>query len=358
MARTFVFVCKDPGGTANLLPVFDEMKTRESCILIADGNAKESLKGVRDFETFDSCHGVLRLIPQPAALITSMCSRGGIGRDLIPHLKGKCQTIALQDFWGGGLWNDWSMLRFRPNYIVVNDRIGKNIVKQAWPEYRNIQIKIFGYPALDAYSSYNRRTAREILYKKLAIPTDHKVVLYTAQLQGAAYTMYEILCALRGQWGDCVDFIPRLHPRTITDAPEEYRTLNQALMHRLGHLSILPFTDILSRKELIGAADIVISEYSTTLVEAAAIRSTPISVLYPNEGMRRFRRSMGNALDEFPLVSLGCAAKAEDRTQLCCLIDTALHKPQKLNLQASQRKHIHVDGKNAQRVADFVLSLV
>jgi hypothetical protein len=60
-------------------------------------------------------------------------------------------------------------------------------------------------------------------------------------------------------------------------------------------------------------------------------------------------------MPEFPLVELGCSAKATSRGWLRWLLEIAFDG--KLGFESAQRKAFRLDGRNAERVADFIQSL-
>lgn len=353
--RPIWFVCKDPGGTNGILPVYDHLK-REGLpvVLIANGKAVELLQ-TQGREFVYSFSG-----PSPRVLVTSMCSGGGLGRDVIPTFRGRYPTVALQDFWGSYLWSDWADHQWWPDYIVVNDEVGAQIVREAWPNFGDKRIKILGYPALDKYAGVDTASVRQEVHEKLGMKDDRPMVLYAGQLDGTSHALAEVCNALtfiRPRSLPTVNLMPRLHPRLRTNAPHEYKQLNQAL-HTLGYGLVWPFTEICETAELVQAADIVVSEWSTVLVDAAAARRVPIAVLYPGEGQARFERALGGDVKEFPLVSLGCAAKATSRRELTQVLSEAVAGKLHEQLRPAQEQHFKVDGKNAQRVADFIKSLL
>src|SRR3989344_6060068 len=152
-------VCKDPGGIANILPVVDALTAAGHTVrLFADGKAVDLLPRLgRDFFARKSVEDFLHHFfnERPDIFLASMCSGGGIGRDLVPHLRSVCPIIALQVTYGAYLLTDWSEFRFRPDFICINDEVGVRIVRQAWPYMPADKIKITGYPALDKYHGYN-----------------------------------------------------------------------------------------------------------------------------------------------------------------------------------------------------------
>lgn len=78
-------VVKDPGGTNGLLPV--ARKLRETfdydVRLIANGSAVNILSQTQeDYEVLRSAEEAYRRYPWPRVMLTSMCSDGGVGREI------------------------------------------------------------------------------------------------------------------------------------------------------------------------------------------------------------------------------------------------------------------------------------
>ena len=141
-------VCKNPGGTNGLLPVFQELRKDYKVKLLANGNAVTQLFNAREaFEFYPTVEEVLANYPNPDFLITSMCDSddGGMGRELIPPLRGHCPTFGLQDYWEATLSVEWADPKYRPDYIFVNDRVGAEIVLKAWPYFTNSRILQTGF---------------------------------------------------------------------------------------------------------------------------------------------------------------------------------------------------------------------
>lgn len=349
-------VCKDPGGTNVIVPVFEALKREGmSVVLIPNGKAVDLIKS-HLCSTAEWARSQVASDCFPRALVTSMCSQGGLGRDLIPQLRCKCPIVALQDFWGGGLWGAWADLAYRPDWIVVNDDTGAKIVQDLWCEYQPDRIKAFSSPALDKYAAVETSVVGKAVREKLGMQDRYPIVLFAGQVQGTGHTLYELVHALNGL-NSPVYLVPRFHPRMRDEAPEVYGDINRAVRYfRNGEL--WPFTDLCSTSELVQAATIVVAEYSTVLVEAAAVRRVPIAMLYPAEGMRRFHQAMGDRVQEFPLVSLKCAVKAQTRGELVSLLARGLSGQLNQELASHQDHFFKLDGQNATRVAEFIQSLV
>ena len=78
-------------------------------------------------------------------------------------------------------------------------------------------------------------------------------------------------------------------------------------------------------KEFIVLSTIIVSVFSTVLIEAAILRKQNISILYPGVGMALFQEAMGGELKEFPLVKVGSSAKATNRQMLCNLLEKSFN---------------------------------
>lgn len=349
-------VSKDPGGTANLLPVVKFLRQKGVEVLyFATGKAIEIL--TRAKQDFFPCHSPTEILGKyllPRVLVTGMCSHGTLGRDIALSMRlNKVPTVALQDFWGARLWTDWAESCYWPDFICVNDEVGAKIVQQAWPQYPVESIKVFGYPALDRYAGYNVQADSAWARLVLGLVEPKPIVFYAGQVKKSGEILGEVVEVLNELKED-VYFIPRAHPRMKDDAPEEVEKWNQALANFRGG-TLVADSSVCDTQSLIAASTVVLSVFVTALVEAAVFRKKNISILYPEVGMKRFYEESGGGMKEFPLVELGCSAKVENREEFKILLYTALHGD--LGLQEFQEQHFQVDGRNAERVADFILGL-
>ena len=350
--RAIWSVCNDPGGTNGVLPVAKKLyEMGHKSIIIPNGKALELLPNMGiEFLTLDKA---LEVAPEPDAVVTSMCSEGGIGLNLVPLMRlAGIPTVALQDYWGARLWTSWADPTFRPTYICVNDEIGAEIVLRAWPNFDRNNIVITGFPAMDKYASLDIKSTTTRVKSTLNLTLDKPIVFYASQIERENEIISEVVAALNEIKAD-IYFVPRSHPRMKNNAPAEVPKWEQALANFTG--GTLIDSSACDTSSVIAAADIVISTYSTVNIEAACLRKANISVLYPEVGMQLFKAELPY-LDDFPLVQLGCSAKATDRQELVRLIKMALVN--KLGLREAQEKNFPLDGKNAQRAAELVSSLI
>ena len=354
-------ICKDPGGTNGVLPVIKELRAQFlEALPVANGKAVEILNASKTpffhapnpedlLAWFDLC-----------AVLTSMCSEGGTGRNLIPLLKDKTKhgqripVIALQDFWGGRLWTEWADPKFRPDYICVNDQIGADIVLRAWPDFQKENVLITGFPAMDKYVHVDIVNTKLAVKSTLGLSEDRPLVFYAGQIEREGELINEVVKVLNEINSD-IYFLPRQHPRMKNNAPEELPKWDSALANFRG--GILIDSSPCDTPSVTMAADLVMSTFSTVNVEATCLRKNNISILYPELGMQLFKKELPQ-LNESPLVELGCSAKATDREELTDLIEKSLANVNGLGLQEAQEQHFPLDGRNAQRVAEFIHTIL
>ena len=349
-------VCKDPGGTASILPAVRELRRRRVPVtLFGNGKAVELLTNRGEkFTPASDTQSVLSQHSPPRVLLTSMCGDGGVGRDLVPLLWDQSKIVAVQDFWGAQLLTSWSDQQYRPHVICVNDRVGSELVEKAWPDFHPSQVIITGYPALDKYVNYDATKADRATRDTLDITLDEYVILFGGQLEGSGAMLSELIEALN-VIGTPITLIARPHPRMSNDAPEEMTLWSQSLRQRQTG-RIVDSAKVSDVRALISTASLVVSMYSTMLVEAAVMRRDNISLLYPKVGAKQLCESTGGLMSDFPLVTLGCSQKAEHIDQLIQLIRRAINTS--LALRADQERTFRLDGHNSSRVADLIASLM
>ncbi len=347
-------VCKDPGGTAGVLPVVQQLKARGITVqVIANGHASKSLHHGARVDVL-SYRQALDIGPLPRVLITDMSSCGGVGRDLVPHVRGKSTIFALQDFWGGEMTHSWADEAYRPDYLCVNDTCGVDIACAAWPKFERDRVLVTGYPALDKYANIDVDAAHQKVRQALGLVEDLPMVVFMGQGQATAHALGEVTLAL-GELGQDCYFMPRPHPRTKDDFGQEMAPWQEVLSRYKGRLVVDWFSKCTLAMLVAACAKrrgVVVSMYSTALVEAACVRAQNIAVLYPKHGMRVFEQAvphLGAALS----VALGCAPVAHNADRLKYLLSKALAG--KLELEERQSMYFRGDGRNAERVAQEVI---
>lgn len=350
MPERIVFVCRDVGGANALLPVADLLNKKNQIrwLVQEDGRGKDVLKNLgRDFEIYSFSGQASK--DNIAAVVSSMCSKAG--QDLARHFKGFCPIIAIQDQWTAGLNDIWTDPCCRPDYILVNDRLDRNFVLKTWPGYGENRVVITGYPALDKYVNLDINGIKTSVKKRLSLIENKPIVLFAGQWWQTGHAITELIKALNDLRLD-IYLIARPHPAMKDNTPEELPLWNDALANFKS--GTLVDSSSVGISDVIAVSDLVLSMYSTTLNEAAILRLPNIAILYPGYGLKVYQDV--SKLYEYPMVSLGCTAKAQNREELKRLVRTALTGD--LGLRSAQEETFHLDGKNALRAAEFILSLL
>lgn len=352
-------VVKDPGDTGGILPVVDELRRDgRSVLLIASGKAIELLtESGREHIIAHSATDVLGSYQPPRILLTGIMSvSGGIGRDLVPLLHGQSHIVGVQEIWGTSFLVSWTEPKHRPDYIVTNDEVGRKIICAVWPDFEPARVWTTGFAALDKYASMQIETEGARARNLLGLASDPPIVLFSGQGFETAHTLREIVAVLNELAVDCY-FIPRPHPRMKNNYASETKPWQQALADLHGRL-IVDWFGSCTMPQLIAACavrGVVVSMYSTTLMEAAGLRIPTIAVLYPEHGLKAMGKEYPGQ-KQLPLVELGCSAWAKDRDSLRACLDDALAG--RLDQKAAQEKHIRVDGLNARRTAAAIAELL
>lgn len=351
-------VSRDTGGTNTVLPVSRLLRNEFDIQYLASGRAEVILgEAGEQFETIGDLDQIRQKYPKPQAIVTSMCfsGGGGPGRDLVPLYKGICPIIALQDLWGAQLLTTWKDPIYRPDFICINDQLGADIVLRAWPDFNPSRIEQTGFPALDKYSNYNSDQIALELRKKLAIPANIPIVTFGGQAEGSAETLAELISVLN-ELDRKVYLIPRSHPNMKSDYPHEVEPWAKALdSFRSGIL--LRDSSVFKTPEILALSSVIISMYSTMLLEASVLRKQNIAILYPEgKALPEFLHEMQGLMSEPPTVTLGCTSKASCRNELKKTLLEALEDNPRI--RQNQEKYIQLDGKNSLRTAEFIKKII
>lgn len=348
-------MCKDPGGTNSVLPVYDAWtRSGGHGVLIANGKAVELLpKRGAAFRWYPSPAAVLDDIGVPGALVTSMCSKGGIGRDLVPMLMGRCPCIALLDYWSAPFRrvdeSSWDAPEHRPDAVVVNDAFGVACVRSGWEEgWHAGRAPMLGYPALDAYATFDATAAVARVNDRLCIAAREFVVLFTGWAGQAMAWTVDALHHLAERHGIRVTFIPREHPRMRVDGPADFAQWQSSLATYTAGRCITDSSAVETR-ELLARADLVIADRSTTLMEASVLRRPNILIMDAADA-EKYEASTG--LPEFPLVALKATVRAATSPELVDVLHRACTGG--LGLSAAQESAFRIDGRNAERIATYL----
>ena len=280
--------CRNLGGLNQVLPATKELRRRGYGVVIATNGrvVAESLSAqMEPFIFADSPLFILDAVRNVNLFFTSTCF-GGIGRKLITDASLGCPKIVLQDFWGAGVFTDWREVRYRPDYICVNDQVDSEITQKAWPEFDKSKIKVTGYSAFDKYILVDVKSQQELVFSKLGLDSRKKMVLFAGHAYGTVGALFELVKVLNDVQAG-IYLVVRFHPRMTEHEggdKEKLDCLDILTDFRGGDL--VKDTTMFDSPTVLSAADVVISMYSTMLVEAAVLRKPNISSLYPDKGMR------------------------------------------------------------------------
>jgi hypothetical protein len=325
---------------------------------LANGVSVKALEAAgQQFETATGPEEVLSRRGIPDVLLTSMCSDGGIGRDLVPLVRSGTVVVAVQDQWGGRLNTDWRDAVYRPNYVVVNDPVGVRLVREAWPDFPAERIHALGYAALDSLAHFSREFARSEVRGPfgLGIVDAVPLIYVSGQLHGSGAMLEALAGALPKEFSGHV-WLGK-HPRMDESNPalaEEWGRWNTAATR----LPVLHRNFACSELLRIAAADVVVSMFSTALMHAAALRVPAISIVFPGSVMQQaYVRETGGLLSVHPLVELGCVAGSTSVPMLREHLSDALRGALIKQLTPAQDAFLRVDGMTGQRIAQFIHDL-
>lgn len=348
-------VCKDPGGRNGILPVVDELRRRGHTVVVIVNGWAATMYIEGSLVAEESRIDGLMMLPCPDALLTSTCSSGGTGMLLLKHMRGQCPTIALQDIWGGALCGvEWSDPRYRPDHILSNDRLGSEIMRRAWPDFPPENIHEVGFPAMDRYAGLDVAAMRRRVREEHGLGHEWSSILFLGGGHTTSGTLTAVVYALN-LLATPVTLIVRPHPQMRTDFLGEVPAWDASLSaFRAGTLVTEGPVPI---DEAIAASDLVIADASTAQMTASIMGKPSISVLYESLGMLEYRRECRDLVPEFPLVKLGCVAKAENDRQLEALL-RQFFRTRDLGLREAQESVFACIGDSAQYAAEAIERIV
>jgi len=322
--------------------------------VIANGKAHEILPMLPDpiteFEVFDSAADVLDAYPKPRIMVSSMCSEGGIGRDLIPLLRGQCPTVVMPDSPWGRYQKEWADHSFWSDWLLVNDKRCESIAHALWHGFPGSQIQRLSWPFLDQFCGYDISAATEDVRLNLCPDNSMPIVLFVGQLNHTSKVLQEVISEINRLERRRVYLIVRLHPRMDE---VEGRACEEAMKLFSNGVLISDSRRYKTLRPLIAAADVTVSMYSTALIEAAALRRPSIAAL-TEPGLCAFYEDIGLKIKpSWP----GYIYEIDNGLALSVALSCALRGDLQKGLRRHQDANLPVDGQNAKRVAAFLLQL-
>ena len=234
---------------------------------------------------------------------------------------------------------------------------------------------------IDQYSNISlgdQRKARDEMNAELNVYDETKIIFFPCGImKGASQVLNELLKATKiliemdrskHPQGRSLKLIPRAHPRLSLIAPDEFKPWDEMLGQFAQEYPNMVVTDQnIIRADinwLLLASDVVISDYSTTLLQAGILGGKTagkanISACYLETVAKQFNEALGGLAAEPPFVTLGCTLKADNLQDLVNKLDLSLNDRETVaRLYENQQKFLRADGRNARRVADFIKSLL
>lgn len=355
MVVAFVCVSQLIGCTRGLLRVAQELRKsgEKVSFLTQAGSPAEQVLGEEADEPFQRVVSISDFITlvgslQSQAVLMSWCAE--VGRAAVPVLKERgISTVLVEDtWWHGGVLDQLSEAE-RPRLVCVGTEHCRRRVLAAWHGYPAEQVQVTGWPAFDRYAGLDVPAIADEVRQELGLHEDWLVIfLGIDDLPGSGQMVADFVECLN-EIGQPVYFVPGFHPAFDRRVPEERPAVERALAQF--ESGVLVDRGTVETTRLVAMADIVVAMFSTILAEAACLRKQAIAVLYPDTGQRYMQAEMG--IEEFPLVSLGCAVKASNDLELAILLDQALGGG--LGFEEAQRQTFRLDGQNARRVAELII---
>ncbi len=252
--------------------------------------------------------------------------------------------ISLQDMWGNHRWPQNRNTMPYINAVCVMDEFAGSLWKD---DGFKGEIFITGNPAFDRFASVDTRKERSRLRRELHLDEKDKVIVFAGQgtphhLEEDKKTFSHVCEALRllGERAS-IKLIARHHPRAAETAYyKEYS-------HGIATIDT-PFYQF--GDQVIPAADVVISMFSTLSLHACFLRIPAVSILLPEQG-RRMLQEIG--FDDFPPNVMEASAGVYDEDLL--VLKETLEKiftdgSFRDHMRAAQEKNFLLDGDAARRV--------
>lgn len=355
-----IFGIKDVGGANAVLPIAIEFtkKGDSSPILYAGEVSLGTYKASYPLIPSDFPPQQLLDWFKPEIIITTPNAQGEvIPTALIKAAQAReINVVVVETMWAEHRMLEWPIL---PSAFCVQDSLAKKLILESWPTYPQEKVFVTGQPAFDYLSLVDCTEAKIELKKTLSLDQDWPIVIFIGGAQGTDEAFSLIVESLN-LLGKPVYLFPRQHPTlSAPDASEELKKINKTclnLMKTLRYGEVVDSSDIKFSKTIMMSADIVVSMFSTMLIEACYLGKTCVSV-WPSGVQSAFDSATNNTLRDFPLVTMGSCLQGKDLAELMgCLEKIFLDDT--TQIREVQRNHFKADGQSARRVYDIVQQLI
>lgn len=266
------------------------------------------------------------------------------------------KTIAVEDFWAT---HRYLRSDARPDIICVQDELGKKLVLNSWEHYPAKNVVVSGQPAFDYLSATDCRPAREELKKLFNLTEDWPIVHFSGGVDEMPEAVQITIDALN-RVGKPVYFFLRHHPillsSTANDKQKEIYRAYKDMPSQLNKGLSVDSSKLNSSNLVNAAADIVIGQFGTMLIEACYLGKPCAAIWTPATQNIFFTTGTDGLLDEFPPCTLGACLRVANTEELASGLDSIVNDASGLkdDLLSNQRKHFKTDGRSAQRVYDAI----
>lgn len=353
-AADFICVSRDIGGARTLLQVADELRWLGKDVFFlpqADSPAEEVLRGADEpFRSVRSVEHFFHLTSELDSYTVLLSWCADVGREVLPFLNERgTPTVLVEDSWWHGGVLDSLTVGSRSRLVCVGTEHDRTRVLDAWEDYPPERVQVTGWPSFDEYAGYDVARVAKRVQATLELNGSWPLAFLSVDNSPGIGELCRDVVGALNEIGLFVYLVPAWHPGFDRTVPKERPAVEAALAQF--EVGKLVDRRNVPTSELVTAADIVVATYSSLLAVAAALRKEVIAVLYPETGYAQMQAEMG--VPEFPLVELGCGAKAGNANELREILERAVE--QELGLEAAQGHHFRLDGQNANRVAEASL---
>lgn len=351
--KKILCIADAPGPAEFLAPVIPLLRAHADTSIVAVGTAMDILEEYKPIRCDDEvCADKVCADINPDFLVSAISSltHGPYVNNRfieLAHAHG-IPIVCLQDYWANHRWPHNRGIVSMLSHVCVSDEFAASLWREdGFPG----QIHITGNPAFDRFASIDVAGQRNRLRNLLGIAPDDRVILFAGQgtpkhIESDKKTFACVTEIIRAMTSDQpVKLIIRPHPRAIETAYYgEYAHGIEIIDTSFAELS----------DDMLPAADVVVSMFSTNLVHACYLRIPAVSVLLPQEG-RAVLKHVG--LDDFPPNTLGASIGIyeENPAVLCRTLETIFSDKEVVaRMRTAQEKHFPLDTKAARRVMDVI----
>lgn len=363
MAKRVVLAVGDAGAAGYFIPIYSTLAERYELEILADpeGKAKDGLAkaGIE----FAESHGVGYDLAGVDAVVCGTAAKA-------PRLWENISTAALEkgipliwcgDFYSSGC--EKRMCGLDPTAMLVFDDVTTKTFGELHSSFspgapKEDQLFVVGSPANDALSNFDLESERMKSREELGYqPNERRLALYSASSMAQFDLEGESLRPLVA-WMERqpLDLAIGFHP---ADKPEEIERLTEWLKSALVE-RFVPIDGKLGGLSLLAAADMVLTDYSTTGVQAC-LAGIPTGFMLGTSAIK-YQRGRGGVFPFFSVLEGGLDVapavliKDADVSALDNLLERTSHEVRRL--LKNPRFSVLSDGRAGERVLEHLGEII